>query len=383
MFGVGKSIQPGDSEPTKFDIPHNGMRDLTPNIARHDDSTSVQHQIDKAGKKIRDRIEYKATPALAREAGSRLVEPCFNSPIKGYSFKILQGRAGIVDGEKYTEEIIKISDDLARCKRIRIRNGKERVDYVQFKAGVSSLVTTVAPWHVKILERLNPEDRQQLLLHLVEVQTETIKRISDRPTYGGGIHLDTALPHFHLHVQKTDWDNTVYPKAKFLTAGPWTVGAYRINNKFPNLLSEQKKRMLESNLERKDTTHLVDLHVALELDEAMEAWIRKKGLLVKYEADCEEYERRKAKVQKDEKHHALMSAALERFVVDGIWPIAYRAMTLAMYRMIPKELRGAIMLAIRATQIVKRPVATLAKMAINAALLPAQPEIKMERPMMR
>lgn len=356
------------------------MRDLTPGVAKHDDATSEKHQRDKREKKARDRIEYKATPALAREAGSRLVEPCFNSPIKGYSFKILQGRAGIVDGEKYTEEIIKISQDLARCKRVRIRDGKERVDYVKFKAGVSSLVTTVAPWGVKTLERLDSDARQQLLLHLVEVQAATIKRISDRPVYGGGIHLDTALPHFHLHVQKTDWDNTIYPKSRFLTAGPWAVGAQRISHKFPNLLTEQKKRMLESNLERKDTTYLVDLHVALELDEAMEMWIRAKGLWKNYQADCEEYQKRKAKVQRDEKYQALMSAALERFVIDGIWPIAYKAMTLAMYRMIPKELRGAIMLAIRTTQIIKRPVATIAKMAINTALFPAQPEMKMERP---
>jgi hypothetical protein len=114
--------------------------------------------------------------------------------------------------------------------------------------------------------------------------------------------------------------------------------------------------MMESNLAKKDFEHLVDIHVSLKIDEEMEAWIKQKGLWAKYEEDCEAYLKRKTKSQKQEKDAPLVKSAIAHFALGGIWPLAYRVMTMTMWRMLPPEIRKPVMLSIRTFQIVRSPV---------------------------
>jgi len=146
-----------------------------------------------------------------------------------------------------------------------------------------------------------------------------------------------------------------YPKANFLTAGPWLAGATRVERKFPGLLAPHKKALMDKHLAKKRRDKLVDTAANEAIDDALESWIRERGLWHEYESDCREYVRRKTKAQKEEPLKRLMQAALGHHSRTGIWPLAYSAMSLVMWRMLPRELRSAITLAIRVHQVIRKP----------------------------
>jgi hypothetical protein len=136
--------------------------------------------------------------------------------------------------------------------------------------------------------------------------------------------------------------------------------------------------MLEDNLSKKRMEDLIDLKIARIIDEETERYIRDTGRWAQYEKDCEAYRKDKAKKQKVEKQAAIVQAGLAHFALAGVWPLAYGVMTLAMWRMVPKEIRKPVMLSIRAFQILRNPsvggiarlgLATLAK-AENRPELP-------------
>lgn len=332
------------------------MPDLTPHTARHDDSTSKQHAIDVAEKKERQKTHYEAVPAVEIKAGSSIIDGLFKSPIKGFSFKMVGGCAvRQTDPAKYTREVLEMSRKRAKYVRKRIRDGKERTDYGRFKNGAVSLVTTLPPWSIGVVSRIGPNELQDLMLRLAEVQASSVQRVSGRPTYGGGIHLDTAIPHTHSHIPKTDEKGNPYPKSDFLTAGPWLTGSARIERKFPGLLNKGKRDLMERALDKKRREKLVDIKAAEATDAALEAWIKERGLWREYERDCAEYVRRKGRAQREEPLKKLMQASLGHYHRTGVWPLAYSAMTHTMWRMVPRELRTAIVLAIRVAQVIKRP----------------------------
>jgi hypothetical protein len=352
------------------------MSDLTPHTARHDDSTSRQHGIDVAGKKERNKTHYEAVPALEIKAGSSILDGVFKSPIKGFSFRMKGGSAMRVnDPAQYTRDALKMSRERARYLRIRIRDGKERRDWGRYKSGAVSLVTTLPPWAVGTVSRIGPHELADLMLAIAEAQSARIQEVSGRPTYGGGIHLDTAVPHTHSHIPKTDEKGNAYPKSDFLTGGPWLAGAVRIEKKFPGLLNPGKRELMERHLARKNQAKLVDLQANDAIDAALERWIRERGLWSHYQADCAEYVRRKGKAQREEPLKRLMQASLGHHHRTGVWPLAYSAMTMSMWRLVPRELRVPIMVAIRLAQVIRQPtprrVIGLGKMV--AGMLPSQP----------
>jgi hypothetical protein len=329
------------------------MRDVTPHTARHDDVNSAQHEIDKAEKAIRSMTEYKAVPALAAEAGAKIIDG-FKGYSKGWSWKLVDGKPVVVDNKEYTKTLIKLARERSQYKRVRIRGDKQSIESGAYKSGAVSLVTTVAPWAVSCISKLPENKQNELFLKLAQVRAKTVERVSGRTVYGGGLHLDTAVPHFHDHIFKTTEDGKIHPKSKFKTAGPWLVGAHRINQKFPNLLSKQKKEMLTKALARKDMDHLIDIKVSADIDKAVEDFFIDEGIYIKYEDSCREYTKRKRKSQEEEQYKPLMKASLESFNETGIWPIFYKFMKLCMWRMIPKSLRKPIQMSIRLFQLIKK-----------------------------
>lgn len=352
-------------------------QNLTKSVAWHDDSTSALHARHKAEKALRLQNHYEPVPAIEREAGGGIVDGIFKSPIKGFSFKLSGGSARrVTDSAAYTREALAMSQARARYVRVRIRDGSVRREAGRYKHGAVSLVTTLPPWCVKTVSRIGASEREHLLLFLAEAQACEIKKVSERDLFGGGAHLDSAVPHFHLHVPKSTADGSPHPKALFLTAGPWAVGAHRIESKFPGLLTERKRAQLTRNLARKDVEHLIDVRCAAVIDRELEVWIRERGLLAEYQAECREYCRKKTKAQNEEPLRGLIQAAVGHHARSGVWPIAYSAMTFAAWRMVPRELRGPIMACIRVTQIIRQPSKVFKIGARMLADMDRQPEMK-------
>jgi hypothetical protein len=154
------------------------------------------------------------------------------------------------------------------------------------------------------------------------------------------------------------------------------VGAHRIEAKFPGLLTDRKREQLSRHLARKDTAHLIDVRCAAAIDRELEKWIRQRGLWFEYQADCEEYRRRKIKVQREEPLRRLIQAAVGHHARNGVWQLAYGAMSMTIWRMIPRELRGPIMACVRVHQIVRNPSKALKIGVRMLAEMDRQPEMK-------
>jgi hypothetical protein len=351
------------------------MNDLTDAVAGHDDETSAINKKHKKEKALRLQVAYEPVPAVYREPGSGILDGISAPPgATGFSFRLRSGTASKAkDASIYTKEVTALARKRKKYLRIRNRNGKQTRDTgVYAKSGGVSLVITASPWHVPTMARLGQNELEDLMLRLAEVAGREIQDVSGRPLYGGGAHYQTAndktgtpgfLPHFHFHVMKSaDGDppgtpGFPYPQGKFLSAGPWITGSSRIETRFPGLLTEKKRELLRKHLARKDQAHLIDMKVSAAIDREMENFIREKGALWVQQAaaDAKEYEKKKKRAQEKEPLQRIMQAALGHHARCGVWPLAYQAMTLSMWRMVPRELRTAVTLSIRAFQIVRNP----------------------------
>jgi hypothetical protein len=335
--------------------------DLTRDVARHDNVGSARHARDKEQKAIRDRVKFEAVPAVEMTAAGRWQDGVSAKPKTGFCFRVIGGSASIMDGKAYVRAALKRSKELARVKILRDRNGKQVTDYLTRKHGIESLVGTVPPWAAPIISKLGKSEREVFALAVAE---KVHKAATDhsRPLFGGGWHEDTDIPHWHFHCEKQG------PKARACRAAPWSVGADRIRRKFPDLLSQEKLEMLEDNLSKKRLEDLIDLKIARIIDEQTEAYIKDTGRWAQYEEDCEAYRVDKARKQKVEKQAKIVQAGLAHFALAGVWPLAYSVMSLAMWRMVPAELRKPVMISIRAFQVLRKPSAvgaiSLATMAL-------------------
>ena len=361
------------------------MRDLTTRVAEHNDPASKQHRIDKAEAADRRKTKWRPagwdpSPAVVRKAGNRVVDGVFRSPSKGFCFLMRPAGARIVQGTDYVSAASARAKQLSRYKRIRKRDGKERTDYGRYKSGLASIITTLPPWAMRTLEKVSESKLEFLLLALAEEQAREGKRISGRSMFSGAVHQDTAVLHFHTDWEKVDpATKFAHPKSNFLSAGPWLVGADRINRTFPGLLSDWEEKRLGEHLKRKDEQHLIDVQLSRRLDRVLEEWIRFEGLEREFEKEKKEYKEKKKKEQKTRSEEKWIEAALDDFAKRGVWRLAYQTMTLAAWRMIPRELRGPVILAIRATQVIRNPnmmTAMKAAMALAqiAQLQHEQPE---------
>ncbi len=378
------------------------IRELSREAAEHDNASAKpkrgkesRHQRDKREKKERVATEYRATVALAREAGSRIVDGIFDEKGEEHSFcfRFYGGRiCREKDAAKYTRAAIKMSAERAvyqRTKEVTDKDGKTILrpnGHGRYAHGAVSMISSVAPWQVATIKRLPQDERDLLLLQLAEVEAKTIKDVSGREVFGGSAHYDTAVPHRHIHVPKTDKDGNIYPKADFLTAGGATVGWDRIIRQFgedSGLVSEQNLERYRSNLAKKydNGRKLIDVECARACDDFfVNVWLQKNPEYRKsFQKDCLGYSGRKIAELKAGKHRPLMSAAVDEFVTVGIWPLAYQAMNFAMWRLIPRDIRPVVVIAIRTTQAVRRPL-RLVKQAVRVVDMLAVLERTKEMP---
>jgi len=332
-------------------------QDLSREAAEHDNVFDPRHDRDKAAKKRRLETSYEAVPAVETVAGSRVIDGIFRSPIKGFSFVFLGGEARkAVDPAAYTRSAIEMSKQRAKFKRVRLRDGKEVKDTGRYKHGAVTLMTTLPPWSVRAVERLGPSELEHLMLHLASKQAEAIETASGRPAFGGACHFDTAVPHFATHLPKSSPDGVVYPKADFRTTNSWNVGTRRIEKKFPGLMTPRKLELLKGNMEAYGDKLPIEMLASDVIDNELEKWIKSRGFELQYEADCKAYFKAKKKAQNEEPLKPLMQAALGHFHRHLIFPIAYSAMSFAMWRMIPRAIRPGVMLSMRAKQVIRSPI---------------------------
>jgi len=344
------------------------IRPLNEHAARHDDPNDPQHEKDKRENKKRRETNWEPAPAAVRDPGSSIISSGpFDPGNAGFSIRIEGGRAKKMEGEKYTAWILQEEQKRRKGQRIRVRadkKGKKRKvrDTQTFKSGADSLVVTTPPWAQRTLKLLAPHDLESFQLSLAERIAGKVEEISDRETGGMGVHQDTAVLHFHSHIFKTRWKKQKYedekelivcPKSRFRLAGPWTVGADRINQEFPELQSKWKKQRLEENLTK--APRFVDVELARLIDREVAKELKRRGLENEYEKERAEYAENKRKRDKEEYERKLIEAGLRYYSQAERWPMNPRLMSKSMWRMIPRDLRAGIILSIRLEQAINDP----------------------------
>ena len=68
-------------------------QNLTHSVAWHDDSTSPLHEKHKREKAARLETHYEPVPAIERQVGGGILDGVFQSPVKGFSFRMKSGSA--------------------------------------------------------------------------------------------------------------------------------------------------------------------------------------------------------------------------------------------------------------------------------------------------
>lgn len=345
------------------------MRPLSREALDHDDPNSRRHFKDKTEKSARDAVEYIPVPSPLRAGGKELTGVDFDADSKGFMFSF-GGRddnaaaalgvsplpaAGRVDARNYRARILNEEKERRRFRRTITKNGKEIETWGSHKCGAVSLVVTVPPWSMSLINSLEDDQRDALLLRVAHAAGTRMQEVSDRVPWGGGCHLDTDIAHFHFQIPKTSPAGENWTKSKFKTGGPWLVGADRVDRRFPGLLSSKQKELMESHKKRKGQT--VDLEIAATVDKHLESEFHRLGLEKDYEDACRDYVRRKKRAQDTERQRSLLRESLRYFGVKGVWPLAAGAMELVMWRLIPREHRKLVMTSIRLTQMVAAPIA--------------------------
>ncbi len=349
------------------------MRNLSREALGHDDPNSRRHAKDKREKKDRDAVDFVPVPSPLRAGGKELTGVDFDADSAGFMFAFggrnenMTSALGVsevpiaerVDARKYRARILKEEKERRRFRRLVTKNGKEVETWGRHKCGAVSLVVTVPPWCMPVINTLEDDERDALLLRVAHAAARRMREVSDRVPWGGGCHLDTDIAHFHFQVPKTSPAGENWQKSKFRTGGPWLVGADRMDRQFPDLLPKKQKELLEGHKAKKG--QLVDLEIAAAVDFQMGKEFRNMGLSKKYDEACRDYVMRKKRAQDTEQTRRLLRESLRFFVLEGVWPLAAGAMSLTMWRMLPKEFRPLVVNSMRIMQVISKPT----KVAVN------------------
>lgn len=344
------------------------MRNLTREAFDHDDPRSRRHAKDKREKGERDAVDFVAVPSPLRVGGKELTGIDFDPDSAGFMF-VFGGRdenasaalgnaplppAALVNPSDYRKRILREEKERRRFRRVVERGEKQVETWGQHKCGGVSLVVTVPPWAMPIIDQLEDDERDGLLLRVAYTAAKRMQEVSGRVPWGAGCHLDTDVAHFHFQVPKTSPSGENWAKTKFRTGGPWLVGADRLERRFPGLLSTKQKELMESHKKRKGL--MVDLEIASAVDSHLEEEFLNMGMGKDFQEDCREYVLRKKRAQETERQRVLLRESMRFFALEGIWPLASGAMRLGMWRLIPSEHRKLVMGSIRLTQMIAAPV---------------------------
>jgi|GEM_PF-2877683 len=353
------------------------MRELTREAFEHDDPNSARHYKDKREKEKRDTVGFIPVPSPLREGGKELSGVEIDADTKGWMFSFGNHsqnysaalgdnplpKARKADAKAYHQWVIKEERDRRRFRRTIKRNGKETETWGRHKCGAVSLVVTLPPWAMPVLNSMEDDVRDNLLLRIADVIAHKTQEISERVPWGGGCHMDTDVIHYHMQIPKTAPCGTNLPKAKFKTGGPWLVGADRIDRTFPDLLPNKQKEFLDNRKAKKGK--LIDIEIAEAIDRFLERKFELMGYKEQYDKSKKEYAKRKSKSRDTERDRNLIKESFRYFAVEGVWPLAVSTMRLSMWRMIPKEYRILIYASIRAFQIMASPKKALVRESIR------------------
>lgn len=381
------SINPSHSSPP--------MLPLTRSNLLHDDPNSKTHYRDKKKKWERDKVQFVPIEAPITGSGKDLTGVDFDPDSNGFMLRFgnpeqnkdsALGKRPLptaekVDEDTYRKWVLKEERERRRFRRSITRNGKEIETWGSHKNGGVSLVVTVPPWTMKVLDMLEDDVRDKLLLETASVAGKRLQEVSGRTAWGAGCHLDTDIAHFHFQIPKVSPSGENWNKSRFRTGGPWLTGANRIEGKFPSLLAPKQRELLESHKARKGV--LVDLEMSSAVDEFLEIKFQEMGFQREYQRSCLEYTARKKKAKHTEQERLLLREALKFFRMNGIWALASSAMSLAMWRLLPKELRVVVMASMRLTQIIECPSPRHLVKSVSLELikrLSHLPEMEMEGP---
>ena len=344
------------------------MRNLSREAFDHDDPNHGRHGRDKQAKKARDAVDFVPIPSPIRIGGKELTGIDFDPDSAGFMFQFgnaaenteaALGKSPIplpqrVDSKVYRKRILSEEKTRRRFRRVVARNGQDASAWGYHKCGGLSLVVTVPPWSMTLVNQMEDDIRDKFLLEVAHAASEKMKEVSGRVPWGGGLHLDTGIAHIHFQIPKTNPEGVNWEKAKFKTGGPWLVGADRIDRKFPDLLSKKQREIMQGHKTRKG--QLVDLEIASAVDDFMEKRFRQMGLEKDYEESCRDYVVRKKKAQDTERDRHFLRESFRYFAVGGVWPLAASIMRFAMWRLIPKDYRKLVMTSMRMTQIIESPL---------------------------
>lgn len=331
----------------------------------------------------RERLKTTWEPAPSPERrGFRAADGILTESGPGFCFRMKDGKAQYALGELYTRDALAMSAERRVTRRIRTRDGKQVKDTVKSKHGAVSIVATTPPWSWGLIGKLLHGDRDDLMLRLATASAEEIKRVSKRDLFGGGAHYEanadkSFFPHFHFHIPKApapghDGPVEAHPKEAFINLDSWTLSAHRLEKTFPGLLSRKKVEWLHRNLQKKGRREIVDIAIQDRIDQELDAYFSQMGLSHHYSEEKRRYRSWKTKEDKTQATRKLTKSALSYFDATGVWPIARKLMSLAMWRMIPADLRGAVMLCIRAKQAVRNPARAAVGIMLRAAKLAMQ-----------
>ena len=343
------------------------MIQLSRSSLRHDDPNSLTHKRDKTAKKQRDMVDYVSVPSPVFDFGRKLTGVEFNPDSSGFMIEFGDSVANAASAEglkrvpapcrvpadSYRRRILK-EEKLRRRFRRTISRGEKSIEtWGQHREGGVSLVATVPPWTMSLLNTLEDDIRDQMLMNASHAAALKMAKVSGRVPWGAGVHLDTDICHFHFQIPKTSPKGKNWEKSKFRTGGPWLTGADRISRNFPNLLGEKQTALLKKRKEEKGV--LVDLEIAKAIEESLEMQFLNLHLSAEYERSKREYRHRKIKSQDTERQRQLLKSALKYFTIEGIWPLAATSMKLGIWRMIPREIRPLVMTSIRVMQMIVKP----------------------------
>lgn len=344
------------------------MRQLSKYAIKHDDPTSLQHAKDKAEKAKRDQIAFEPVPALS---GWGYNIKAREDQKTGFCFKMECGKVVEMEGKDYESYASKMEKERRKYRRIRIRDGKERMDFGMHKCGASSILLTLPPPAWAVLGRQNQIMQKLIMQGLAEKAVVRIKEISGRPAFGGGIHFDGSRgnfqPHLHLHIPKTSATGENYEKSRFIFCDSWTASTARLDRLFFDLLTDTQRRHLKANVAKKGGKQIINIEAEKAIDEELERIFEREGLGRQYQEEIEKYRSWRKKEIGKQPTRKLVKAALQCFAAGGVWPLAYAAMDLALWRLIPRQSHKQIMASIRATQTVFK----IKKSSINQAALAA------------
>lgn len=359
-----------------------GPRAVTRSVAYHNDPSSKQHAKDKAEALERRKLGFSKTlsfevfPEIFKGPGNGLVQGLFKTPSKGFCLlrdpKTRKLRR--VEGAEYSRASYAESRRLKACRYFRKDRPDSKKGQIRYwpKGGLSSIVTTLPPWAMRMLERVPPSLLDTWLEELAVKQAILAESISGRPLFSGAIHKDTACLHWHLEFPATKEPTAEqegigegYDKETFLHASDWLLGVDRIERAFPGLQHEEDLIKLRERLGERRVEHTINLQLTHLIDQEAASFIKEIGLEAVWREEKKNYRKAKARDLRTRVAQGQVKRDLREYSKTKIWPRSLEAMGWDYFSAMPKPLRKLVWDLKAIERIHRRPIRALRALGIQ------------------